>query len=86
MQINVNGEIIPNEVFQAELQNATQANQGANPEDVKQLTLHRIVEWTLIRQEAKKKIFQFGVQKLTLNMTAFVSNTAVKTHFSNASE
>ncbi len=55
MQINVNGEIIPNEVFQAELQNATQANQGANPEDVKQLTLHRIVEWTLIRQEAKKQ-------------------------------
>lgn len=55
MQIIVNGETIPSEVFQHELQAATQQNKDVPAEEIKQMTQTRIIEWTIIRQAASKE-------------------------------
>ncbi|MFC1467481.1 peptidylprolyl isomerase [Verrucomicrobiota bacterium] len=55
MQIIVNGEQIPNDVFQHELQTMQQQNPGIPEEIASEQVQQRIIEWTLIRQNAKKE-------------------------------
>ncbi len=56
MKITINGEQIPQEVFDQEVQNQRRQNPRLNDEQLKSLAKQSIIDWTIIRQNANKSI------------------------------
>lgn len=55
MEIIVNGETLPKEVYEHEVQNIKQQNPGIPDEIASEQVKQRLIEWTLIRQAAQEK-------------------------------
>lgn len=55
MQITVNGEKIPSQVYHSELEKIKQQNPGIPDEIATEQVQNHIIDWTIIRQEAKKE-------------------------------
>ncbi|AKJ63563.1 peptidylprolyl isomerase [Kiritimatiella glycovorans] len=56
MKITVNGETVGDEVFQREVQQVRQQNPDEQDEAVRERAKQNIVEWTLIRQQAREEV------------------------------
>jgi len=58
MFISVNGEKISKEICEQELQNVRRNNHDLKDDKIQELAAQNIIDWTVIRQEANKKIVQ----------------------------
>lgn len=56
MKITVNGEEISSQAFEQEIQNQRRQNPGLNDDQLKATAQQSIIDWTIIRQEAKNKV------------------------------
>ncbi len=56
MKITINGEHISQQVIEQEIQNQRRQNPRLNDAQLKKLAQQSIIDWTIIRQEAKKAI------------------------------
>ena len=56
MKITINGEEISQQVIEQEVQNQRRQNPRLNDEQLKAAAQQSIIDWTIIRQEAKKSI------------------------------
>ncbi|MBN2413236.1 peptidylprolyl isomerase [candidate division KSB1 bacterium] len=66
MIISVNGEKISKEICEQEIQNVRRNNKNLKEDKIQELAAQNIIDWTIIRQEANKKIVQvpeFEIEK-----------------------
>ncbi len=66
MIISVNGEKISKEICEQEIQNVRRKNHDLKEDNIQELAAQNIIDWTVIRQEANKKIVQvpeFEIEK-----------------------
>lgn len=56
MKITINGEAIPQEVFEQEIQNQRRQNPRLTNDQLKTLAKQSIIDWTIIRQHANKSV------------------------------
>ena len=54
MKVTVNGEVIPSEVIQQEIQRHRQQNLGSDEKQAFEAVSQQMIEWALIRQNAEK--------------------------------
>jgi parvulin-like peptidyl-prolyl isomerase len=54
MNVTVNGEVIPSEVIQKEIQRYRQQNLGTDEKEAFEAVSRQMIEWALIRQNAEK--------------------------------
>jgi parvulin-like peptidyl-prolyl isomerase len=56
MTITVNGEKIKKDIYEQELEKTRRENSDLKEEEIKELAIQSIVDWTILRQEAKTQI------------------------------
>jgi len=56
MKITINGELVSQQVIEQEMQNQRRQNPRFNEEQLKVAAQQSVIDWTVIRQEAKKTI------------------------------
>ncbi len=74
MNISINKETIPTNVYEQELQRAKMNNPGVSEKEIKDLAVQNIVDWTIIRQKANKQIKNVSVVDIEKAFTDLVKS------------
>ncbi|MBN1998428.1 peptidylprolyl isomerase [candidate division KSB1 bacterium] len=74
MIITINKEKIPDNIYEQELDRARANNPGIAENEIKELAVQNIVDWTIIRQEANKKIRNVSVVDIEKAFTDLVKS------------
>lgn len=81
MKITVNNEVIPPEAVQQEIQSYRQQNLGTDEKKAAQEVSNKMVEWTLIRQQAAKKALPVSPEEIEEGLQQLMQSHGGKDQF-----